>query len=457
MLLNLLTHFQTSATFVADYPTTPSSTFAYTNTSNLNNTLLSPSSSYDFRSTRNTTTPTHFDPQHSHSNSLLNATSVEALNPSWTDFLALVLKGFIFGTIIVGAVLGNALVIISVQRHRKLRVITNYYVVSLAMADMLVALCAMTFNASVELTGKWLFGYFMCDVWNSLDVYFSTASILHLCCISVDRYYAIVRPLEYPITMTHRTVCFMLANVWLLPALISFTPIFLGWYTTEEHQAARSQHPEMCTFEVNKLYAIVSSSVSFWIPGIVMITMYYRIYKEAIRQRKALSRTSSNILLNAVHLQHTSHAMHHSHHYLHPSDGDIGLTIQQIKRHSSVGNVSPNYSTFTETIGEEKLEDGVTSEPVVNFSDNLNIVGETNKEASPHKSVNISTDTTSSGYYSSGSSNKRNSSVGMVGAHRNSRQSTSSASTTAGATLQYRDYCKAATELNANGEFCKLL
>lgn len=55
------------------------------------------------------------------------------------------------------------------------------------MADMLVALGAMTFNASVELSGKWLFGSIMCDLWNSLDVYFSTASILHLCCISVDR------------------------------------------------------------------------------------------------------------------------------------------------------------------------------------------------------------------------------------------------------------------------------
>lgn len=56
------------------------------------------------------------------------------------------------------------------------------------MADMLVALCAMTFNASVELSGgKWMFGPFMCNVYNSLDVYFSTASILHLCCISVDR------------------------------------------------------------------------------------------------------------------------------------------------------------------------------------------------------------------------------------------------------------------------------
>lgn len=67
------------------------------------------------------------------------------------------------------------------------RVITNYFVVSLAMADMLVALCAMTFNASVMISGKWMFGSVMCDMWNSFDVYFSTASIMHLCCISVDR------------------------------------------------------------------------------------------------------------------------------------------------------------------------------------------------------------------------------------------------------------------------------
>ena len=124
-------------------------------------------------------------------NNVSTLTIVEGLHEGyhsrWTEFTILCIKGLIFGTIIIGAVLGNALVIISVQRNRKLRVITNYFVVSLAMADMLVALCAMTFNASVELSGRWMFGTFMCNVYNSLDVYFSTASILHLCCISVDR------------------------------------------------------------------------------------------------------------------------------------------------------------------------------------------------------------------------------------------------------------------------------
>lgn len=79
--------------------------------------------------------------------------------------------------------------------------------------------------------------------------------------------------------MTVRTVSFMLANVWLLPALISFTPIFFGWYATEDHLQWVQEHPEACVFVVNKTYAIISSSVSFWIPGVVMITMYCRIYR----------------------------------------------------------------------------------------------------------------------------------------------------------------------------------
>lgn len=104
----------------------------------------------------------------------------------WQNFL-LFIKSTIMGSIIIASIFGNLLVIVSVMRHRKLRVITNYYVISLALADMLVAMFAMSFNASVEIFGRWLFSPTLCDVWNSLDVYFSTVSILHLCDISIDR------------------------------------------------------------------------------------------------------------------------------------------------------------------------------------------------------------------------------------------------------------------------------
>lgn len=181
-----------------------------------------------------------------------NVTSVPVENPTVENLpenvnvFVVVIKGIIMGSIITTAVLGNALVIASVRRHRRLRVVTNCYVVSLAAADLLVAMCAMTFNASAELSGgKWLFGRFMCDVWNSLDVYFSTASILHLCCISVDRYYAIVSPLEYTVIMRQGTVGCMLGSAWILPALISFIPIFMGWYTTQEHLDYMVKNPQV--------------------------------------------------------------------------------------------------------------------------------------------------------------------------------------------------------------------
>lgn len=61
-----------------------------------------------------------------------------------------------------------------------------------------------------------------------------------------------------------------------------------------------------------------------------------------MRQRKALSRTSSNILLNSVHMAHTTHQMHHSHHmnYLHPSDCDLNLTLKQLRRDSTYSSTS---------------------------------------------------------------------------------------------------------------------
>ncbi|XP_071515488.1 octopamine receptor beta-2R-like isoform X2 [Panulirus ornatus] len=186
--------------------------------------------------------------------------------------------------------------------YQKLRVITNYFVVSMALADMLVALMAMVFNASVQLTNTWLFGPLMCDLWNSMDVYFSTVSILHLCCISIDRYTAIVQPLDYPLRMTGNTVTMMLAVAWGSPVFISILPIFLGWYTTQEQLDLMASTPGLCDFKVNLAYALVSSSMSFWIPGVIMLVMYFRIYREADRQEMMVFRSTVAALLLNKHL-----------------------------------------------------------------------------------------------------------------------------------------------------------
>lgn len=83
--------------------------------------------------------------------------------------------------------------------------------------------------------------------------------------------------------MTKKVVAMMLVNTWVSPAFLSFLPIFMGWYTTEEHQEFRRKNPDECKFVVNQTYAVISSSISFWIPGSIMIYMYSQIFKEANR------------------------------------------------------------------------------------------------------------------------------------------------------------------------------
>ncbi len=182
-----------------------------------------------------------------------NETEFHQQMDPWIHNIPFVLKSIVLIGIILLAILSNLLVVISVFRYHKLRHINNYFLVSLAVADLLVACFAMTFNATVEITGQWNFGYRICDLWNSLDVHFSTVSTLHLCCIAVDRYFAIVRPLKYTTYMTVKVAACMIGVAWTAPTLISFLPIFLGWYTTAEHQQWRETHPNECILRVNPI------------------------------------------------------------------------------------------------------------------------------------------------------------------------------------------------------------
>ena len=236
----------------------------------------------------------------SNESEVFNAT--DAVAGLHRSLAATIFSGIAMGIIIVFAILGNLLVIVSVFRHKKLRLITNIFVVSLSVADILVAIMAMTFNASVELTGKWLFNHMVCNLWNSFDMYASTVSILHLCCISVDRHIAVIKPLQYPMLMTKRVVAYTLLIIWVLPLAISFAPIYAEIYTTDENLLYMKTHPDECRFVVNKFFCVISSTLSFWGPCSVMLYMYYHIYQEASRQERFQHRNARHSVASTTHL-----------------------------------------------------------------------------------------------------------------------------------------------------------
>jgi len=200
-------------------------------------------------------------------------------------------KTVVFLTIILVAIFSNLLVIASVFLYRKLRGINNYFLVSLAFADLFVACFAMTFNASQQIFGRWIFGSVICDMYNSIDVHASTVSTLHLCCISLDRYFAIVKPFDYHYYMNTRSALAMICAAWMFPTLISFVPILLGW----SGESAIRENTGLCVFNANLPYALLSSFMTFWCPVIVMVTVYYRVFRSAVKQKTSMAMATVNL------------------------------------------------------------------------------------------------------------------------------------------------------------------
>ncbi|KAG1970686.1 5-hydroxytryptamine receptor 7 [Pimephales promelas] len=190
------------------------------------------------------------------------------------DLTKTVVIGMMLSTITAVTVMGNTLVVIAVCVVKKLRQPSNYLLVSLAIADLSVAVVVMPFAIVTDLTGGvWLFGEVFCNVFIGMDVMCCTASIMNLCVISVDRYLGITRPLTYPARQNGLLMAKMIVGVWLVSASITLPP-FCGW-------AQNVNTAGVCLISQDVGYTLYSTAVAFYIPMVVMLFMYYKIFKAA--------------------------------------------------------------------------------------------------------------------------------------------------------------------------------
>jgi hypothetical protein len=185
----------------------------------------------------------------------------------------------------IWAIFGNILVIVSVFREKLLHNITNYFMVNLAIADLLVATAAMPFHLYVSVNEKWNLGNIFCDISLFIDSCTAIVSKFTLVAISVDRYIAVTHPIKYrSLQLKYRNVksfIFLVTFIWIFSIAITL-PLVFGINSLPERIST------ICTF-YNTKYSIIASVFTFWIPSIILVCIYAKIIRTISKRFRRFS------------------------------------------------------------------------------------------------------------------------------------------------------------------------
>ncbi|KHJ77364.1 7 transmembrane receptor [Oesophagostomum dentatum] len=163
------------------------------------------------------------------------------------------------------------MVIFAVLIDRKLKsVTTNKFIASLAVSDLLVGLVVMPLSLYYKLhNDEWTLGYTWCQFHLVSGVFSTTASIVHLVAISLDRYFAIMFPTEYQRHCVSTSTLPYVVMIWLMALAVSST-LFM-------EQKLRTE--AICWID-NPQYIVLSSFLSFFLPGAIVVYLYIKIFKK---------------------------------------------------------------------------------------------------------------------------------------------------------------------------------
>lgn len=191
--------------------------------------------------------------------------------------------------IIVLGIVGNSIVIYIVARNVKMRNVTNLFIASLSVSDIILCIFSLPLQLHYQLTDNWVFGAFLCHAIFAAFAVPMYASTLTILLIALDRYWLIVHPLTD--RMRKRTAMLLLAVSVILPIIVSIpVTIYTSLHVISDPTLRISR--KYCIEEwpndmSRKLYSILMFIFQFCVPLACTSFLYYCIWSR-LRQRNLL-------------------------------------------------------------------------------------------------------------------------------------------------------------------------
>ncbi|KAF3832691.1 hypothetical protein F7725_014815 [Dissostichus mawsoni] len=171
---------------------------------------------------------------------------------------------FLTGSLSIVTVVGNILVMVSFKINKALKTVNNYYLLSLAFADLTIGTLSMNLYTTYIIMNQWALGPVVCDLWLAIDYVASNASVMNLLVISFDRYFSVTRPLTYRAKRTTKRAMTMIGLAWSI-SFILWAPAILFWqYIVGE----RTVTPNHCyiQFLSEPIITFCTAIAAFYLP-----------------------------------------------------------------------------------------------------------------------------------------------------------------------------------------------
>ncbi|XP_055971914.1 gastrin/cholecystokinin type B receptor [Sorex fumeus] len=201
------------------------------------------------------------------------------LRGAGTRELELAVRITLYAVIFLMSVGGNVLIIVVLGLSRRLRTVTNAFLLSLAVSDLLLAVACMPFTLLPNLMGTFIFGTVVCKAVSYLMGVSVSVSTLNLVAIALERYSAICRPLQARVWQTRSHAARVIVATWMLSALLMVPyPV----YSTVQPAGPRSLQclHRWPSARIRQTWSVLLLLLLFFIPGVVMAVAYGLISRE---------------------------------------------------------------------------------------------------------------------------------------------------------------------------------
>ncbi|CAD5113748.1 DgyrCDS2912 [Dimorphilus gyrociliatus] len=188
---------------------------------------------------------------------------------------------------------GNLMVMISFKMDKQLQTVSNYFLLSLSVADLAIGLFSMPLYTVQLIRRSWPLGGIACDLWLSLDYTMSNASVANLLLISFDRYLSITRPLTYRAKRTPKRAAIMIFCAWVV-SIILWTPWIYGWPHLEGRRTVPEDDCYIQFLKSNQYVTIATAIAAFYLPVFIMCVLYFKIYLETEKRQRGLEKLQAH-------------------------------------------------------------------------------------------------------------------------------------------------------------------